>query len=159
MRPVTRSWLALALVGGCYRYTPAPNTTPSVADVVRLDLTTAGNARMASVLGRDAIAVEGSILAVDDTSVYFTSNAVPGVVLVACSAASADAAHRGFCPIFPFNLFCLKLFKFWRAALGPRPQMFGSINCSGGSTDSSDRLHLGLCLRRTRSHCLPRSYL
>jgi hypothetical protein len=58
----------LVLTGACYRYTPAASATPSSGDVVRLDLTTAGIGRMSSVLGRDAVAVEGSILAADDTS-------------------------------------------------------------------------------------------
>jgi hypothetical protein len=58
----------LVLTGACYRYAPPSTATPVSGDVVRLDLTTAGMARMSSVLGRDAVAVEGSILAVDDTS-------------------------------------------------------------------------------------------
>jgi len=41
------------------------------------------------------------------------------------SAASADALDRGSYPGFLFNLFCLKLFIFWRAALGPGPQIWG----------------------------------
>jgi hypothetical protein len=68
MRSVARVCFALVLAGACYRYTPTSNATPSLGDAVRLDLTTAGIGRMASVLGRDAVAVEGSILAVDDTS-------------------------------------------------------------------------------------------
>lgn len=88
------------------------------------------------------------------------SKAPNGVsVLTYVSAASADALSRGFCPIFLFDLFCLKLFKFWRAALRPWPQMLGSITWSGGSTDSSDRLRLSMCVRRTRDLCLQRSYL
>jgi len=74
------------------------------------------------------------------------------------SAASADALDRGSYPGFLFNLFCLKLFIFWRAALGPGHQMFGAINCSGGSTDSSNRFHLSPCVRCTRDHCLLRSH-
>lgn len=68
MRSVARVCFALLLTGACYRYTPAGNATPASGDIVRLDLTTAGMGRMSSVLGRDAVAVEGSILAVDDTS-------------------------------------------------------------------------------------------
>jgi hypothetical protein len=59
---------ALVLASACYRYTPTSNATPSLGDIVRLDLTTAGMGRMSSILGRDAVAVEGSIVAVDDTS-------------------------------------------------------------------------------------------
>ncbi len=68
MRSVARVCFALVLSGACYRYTPTPNAAPVSGDVVRFDLTTAGIGRMSSVLGRDAVAVEGSILAVDDTS-------------------------------------------------------------------------------------------
>jgi len=68
MRSVARVCFALVLASACYRYTASPNATPSSGDVVRLDLTTAGMERMTRVLGRDAVAVEGSILAVDDTS-------------------------------------------------------------------------------------------
>src|SRR5262252_8824027 len=79
--------------------------------------------------------------------------------LFGCSAASADAMNRSLCPIFPFNLFCLKLFIFRLAALGPRPQIFGSVNCFGSSPDRSDRFQLRMCVRHTRNHCLPRSRL
>ena len=68
MRSVARACFALVLAGACYRYAPPSTVTPSSGDVVRLDLTTAGVGRMSSVLGRDAVAVEGSILSVDDTS-------------------------------------------------------------------------------------------
>lgn len=68
MRSVARVCFALVLASACYRYTGSPNTAPSSGDVVRLDLTTAGIERLSRVLGRDAVAVEGSILTVDDTS-------------------------------------------------------------------------------------------
>jgi hypothetical protein len=68
MRSVARVTLLVVFAGACYRYTPAPNTAPASGDIVRLDLTDAGIGRMTSVLGRDAVAVEGSILSVDDSS-------------------------------------------------------------------------------------------
>ena len=68
MRPVARVSFALVLASACYRYTASSNATPISGDVVRLDLTTAGMERLSRVLGRDAVAVEGSILTVDDTS-------------------------------------------------------------------------------------------
>jgi hypothetical protein len=68
MRSVARASFALVLVAACYRYSPATNVTPSNGDIVRLELSAAGMARLSSVLGRDAVAVEGAILAVDDTS-------------------------------------------------------------------------------------------
>jgi hypothetical protein len=68
MRSVARVSVALLLTGACYRYSPATSVAPSAGDVVRLDLTAAGMSRLQNILGRDAIAVEGSILSADDSS-------------------------------------------------------------------------------------------
>ena len=53
---------------------------------------------------------------------------------MAGSATVADALDGGLYSIFLFYLFCLKLFELWRATLGPRPHMFGSVDCSHGLT-------------------------
>jgi hypothetical protein len=56
------------LFAACYRYTPATSVTPLNGSVVRLQLTETGAQSMSRVLGRNAIAVDGTILSADDTS-------------------------------------------------------------------------------------------
>ena len=58
----------LVLFGACYRYTPVSGVSPDAGSVVRLDLTDAGAERLGPILGRNAVAVEGTILSASDTA-------------------------------------------------------------------------------------------
>src|SRR6185503_8644472 len=66
-RHLAAIWSIAALVGGCYRYTPETTPTPIAGSVVRLDLSDAGAERLSTVLGRNTIAVEGTVISASDT--------------------------------------------------------------------------------------------
>ena len=66
--------LASLFTIACYRYTPI-DASPIAGSVVRLDLSDAGAQRMAAVLGRNAIGVEGTILSANDTSFLMSVSA------------------------------------------------------------------------------------
>jgi hypothetical protein len=58
----------LAVFAGCYRYTPATNPVPVAGSVVRLELSSSGAERLTPVLGQNTTAVDGTILAANDTA-------------------------------------------------------------------------------------------
>jgi len=66
-RHVAAIWLIATLAGGCYRYTPLTTPAPVAGSVVRLDLSDAGAERLSTVLGRNTIAVEGTVVSANDT--------------------------------------------------------------------------------------------
>jgi hypothetical protein len=55
------------VLAGCYRYAPIATSRLETGAVVRLDLSSTGTTRLASVLGQGTSAVEGTVLAATDT--------------------------------------------------------------------------------------------
>jgi hypothetical protein len=55
------------VLAGCYRYAPIETSRLETGAVVRLDLSSTGTTRLASVLGQGTSAVEGTVLAATDT--------------------------------------------------------------------------------------------
>jgi hypothetical protein len=75
MRTPLAAGSIVVLLAACYRYAPLTDLAPVDGAVVRLDLSDAGTARMGSVLGRNAIAVEGTILSRTDSSFLISVSA------------------------------------------------------------------------------------
>jgi hypothetical protein len=65
----------LVFLAACYRYTPVTDLAPAEGAVVRLDLSETGTARLGSLLGRNATAVEGTVLSRTDTSFLMSVSA------------------------------------------------------------------------------------
>ena len=75
MRTPLAAGSILVFLAACYRYTPVTDLAPAEGAVVRLDLSETGTARLGSILGRNATAVEGTILSRTDTSFLISVSA------------------------------------------------------------------------------------
>src|SRR5262245_21411197 len=75
MRTPLAAGFILVFLAACYRYTPVTDLVPAEGAVVRLDLSETGTARLGSILGRNATAVEGTVLSRTDTSFLLSVSA------------------------------------------------------------------------------------
>jgi hypothetical protein len=75
MRTPLAAGSILVFLAACYRYTPVTDLVPAQGAVVRLDLSETGTAQLGSVLGRNATAVEGTVLSRTDTSFLLSVSA------------------------------------------------------------------------------------
>ena len=68
MRPRAVGAVALMLVG-CYRYQPAPMSSPRVGMQVAAELSDSGTVALAKAVGPDAAAVEGRLVRVTESEI------------------------------------------------------------------------------------------
>ena len=61
--------LGLALLAGCYQYTPMTSPVPEVGSSIRIDLTDAGSVQLAPTIGQRIESIDGQSVATTDTAV------------------------------------------------------------------------------------------
>ena len=70
---------AIAVLGGCYRYTPT-NDAPGAGSDVRVHLTQSGTASLAPVLGVGTTSLSGRVISANDSSVVLAVSETAGSV-------------------------------------------------------------------------------